>query len=243
MTADDLVGQVYIPARKGSVQVEMLAAPRRYGMVSYALAPRFDDILRELAAGTPVVVLQNYGVGPFKRWHYATVVGYDANGGDLILRSGQWRRWWLPLAFFEFTWKDSGYWAMVALPPERIPATADPTRYLQAIVALEQAGQPRPAATAYAKFLERWPDELGASIGLANAHYALGELGQAETALRRALERHPDSVIALNNLAQTLSDEGRNTEALEIIERATAAGPHAGAVQQTRALILQRSQR
>ena len=36
-------------------------------------------------------------------------------------------------------------------------------------------------------------------------------------------------MIALNNLAQTLSDEGRNTEALEIIERAAAAaGPHAG---------------
>ena len=121
----------------------MLAAPRRYGMVSYALAPRFDDVLRELAAGTPVVVLQNYGIGPLKLWHYATVVGYDANGGDLILRSGTWRRWWMPLALFEFTWKDSGYWAMVALPPDRIPATADPTRYLQAIVALEQAGQPR----------------------------------------------------------------------------------------------------
>lgn len=243
VTADALVDQVYIPALKGSVQVEMLAAARRYGMVSYALAPRFDDVLRELAAGTPVVVLQNYGVGPFKRWHYATIVGYDASVGDLTLRSGQWRRWWMPLALFEFTWRDSGYWAMVALPPDRIPATADPTRYLQAIVALEQAGQPRPAATAYAKFLERWPDEVGASIGLANAHYALGELGQAEAALRRALERHPESVIALNNLAQTLSDEGRNTEALEVIERATAVGSHAQAVQQTRALILQRSQR
>ena len=244
VTAETLVDHVYIPAVKGSVQVEMLAAPRRYGMVSYALAPRFEDVLRELAAGTPVVVLQNYGVGPFKRWHYATLVGYDAGLGDLTLRSGQIRRWWMPLALFEFTWKDSGYWAMVALPPNHIPATADPTRYLQAIVALEQAGQARPAATAYAKFLERWPDELGASIGLANAHYALGELGQAETALRRALERHPDSVVALNNLAQTLSDEGRNSEALEVIERATAAaGPHAGAVQQTRALILQRSQR
>jgi tetratricopeptide (TPR) repeat protein len=244
VTAETLVDQVYIPGLKGSLQVEMMAAARRYGMVSYELSPRFEDVLRELADGTPVVMLQNYGIGPLKLWHYATLVGYNADVGNLTLRSGTWRRWWMPLALFEFTWKDSGYWAMVALPPDHIPATADPVRYLQAVVALEQAGQPRPAATAYAAFLERWPDELGASIGLANAHYALGELAKAETALRRALEHHPDSVIALNNLAQTLSDEGRNTEALEIIERAAAAaGPHAAAVQQTRELILQRAQR
>jgi hypothetical protein len=32
-TADDLVPMVYLPSRKGSIQAEMLAAPRRFGMV------------------------------------------------------------------------------------------------------------------------------------------------------------------------------------------------------------------
>ena len=241
VTADDLVSQVYIPARKGSVQAEMLAAPRRYGMVSYALAPRFDDLLREVADGTPVVVLQNYGAGPFQFWHYATAVGYDAHVGSLTMRSGTWRRWWMPLAMFEYTWKKSAYWAMIVMPPDRMPATADPARYLQAIVALEQAGQPRAAATAYTTYLKRWPDEIGASVGLANAHYALGELAQTERVLRQALEKHPESVIAMNNLAQTLSDAGRGTEALEVIDRAAAApGAYEKAVQQTRASILER---
>ena len=49
-TPEELVPQVYIPERKGSLQVEMLAAARRHGMVSYALAPRFEDLLREIAA-------------------------------------------------------------------------------------------------------------------------------------------------------------------------------------------------
>jgi tetratricopeptide (TPR) repeat protein len=83
---------------------------------------------------------------------------------------------------------------------------------------------------------------MGAYIGLANAHYALGELHRAETALRRALERYPNSTVALNNLAQTLSDEGRVEEALELIDRAVAAGgPHANAISETRTQILQRS--
>src|ERR1700674_2756578 len=88
ITPEDLVSQVYLPARRGSLQVEMLAAPRKYGIVSYALAPRFEDVLREVAAGNPVIVLQDFGVWPISIWHYSVVVGYDRSSGEVILRSG-----------------------------------------------------------------------------------------------------------------------------------------------------------
>jgi tetratricopeptide (TPR) repeat protein len=141
----------------------------------------------------------------------------------------------------EFVWMRSGYWAMVALPPERIAATADEARWLAAIAALERAGNAKSARTAYASFLKRWPANVNAAVGLANAHYALGELGDAERVLRDAARREPDSVIVLNNLAQTLSDLGRNDEALPLIERAAAAGgPFGAAVQQTRDTIRKR---
>jgi hypothetical protein len=35
---------------------------RRHGFVAYKLAPEFTDVLREIAAGTPVVTLENYGL-------------------------------------------------------------------------------------------------------------------------------------------------------------------------------------
>ena len=243
VTPDDLVDQVYIPARKGTVAAEMLAAPRRYGMVSYALQPRLTDVLREIAAGNPVIVLQNYGRWPFKQWHYAVAVGYNSHSGNLVFRSGETRELTEHIALFEYTWKDGGHWAMVALPPERIPATADRARYLESILAVERAGQPAAAALAYERFLARWPGELGASVGLANAYYAAGNLAKAEAALRRALEVHPDSVVLLNNLAHTLSESGRAKEALEVIDRAPAEGPHAQAIGETRAAILQRLER
>jgi Tfp pilus assembly protein PilF len=89
--------------------------------------------------------------------------------------------------------------------------------------------------------LERWPDNLGARIGLANTHHALGQLSQAEAALREAAARHPDSAVVLNNLAQTLSDQGRNDEALPLIDRAIElGGPFAAAARETRADILRR---
>ena len=89
VTPQDLVAQVYVPERQGSLQVEMRAAPRRYGIASYQLAPRLDDLLREVAAGNPVIVLQNNGFGPFPVWHYAVVIGYDYPRGELYLRSGE----------------------------------------------------------------------------------------------------------------------------------------------------------
>jgi tetratricopeptide (TPR) repeat protein len=238
---DDLVPEVYIPERRGSLQVEMLAAARRHGRISYQLAPRFEDLLREVDAGNPVIVLQNLGVGPVEKWHYAVVVGYDMQERELALRSGESRRRVLPFPVHEFVWRKSDYWAMVALPPDRIPATADEARWLAAVAALERIGDPRDARLAYRTALARWPESVNSAIGLANAHYALGELPQAEAVLRDASRRAPESVVILNNLASVLSDLGRNSEALALIERAGAApGAFADAIAETRALIQKR---
>src|SRR4051812_32396439 len=240
---EDLVAQGYLPERKGSLQVEMLAAARRHGRVSYQLAPRLEDLLRELAAGNPVIVLQNLGLSD--GWHYAVAVGYDYDSGMLVLRSGTTERDLLPFTAHEVVWKRSGYWAMVVLPPDRIAATADESRWLSAVSAMERTGDEANARLAYGTFLKRWPDNVTAAIGLANAHYALGALPDAERVLRDAIKRAPDSVIVLNNLAQTLSDQGKNEEALPLIERAvertgTTSSPYSKAVLETRDTIRRR---
>jgi tetratricopeptide (TPR) repeat protein len=208
-------------------------------MISYQLQPRFEDLLREIAAGTPVIVLQNLGVFT-DTWHYAVAIGYNYERGTLVLRSGTQEREVLPFATHEVLWMRSGYWAMVAVPPDRIPVTAEESRWLASIAAVERADA-RTARVAYQSFLGRWPQNVNAYVGLANTHYSLGELPQAEAALRQAESMDPKSVIVLNNLAQTLSDLGRHEEALPFAERALAAGgPFSGAVQKTRDTILER---
>ena len=237
---DDLVSQVYVPERKGSFQVEMLAAARRHGMISYQLAPRHEDVLREVAAGTPVILLQNFGIGPIENWHYAVVVGYDLDEDNLVLRSGEKQRQVLKTGLNEFVWRKADYWAMVVVPPNRIPATAQEDTWLAAIAGFERVN-PRGARTAYTTFLKRWPENVNASVGLANTYYVAGELKEAERVLRATLARQPESAVVLNNLAQILSDQGRNLEALAYINRAAAAGgPFAGEVKDTRAMILKR---
>ena len=234
ITPEALTPQVFLPQRRGSLQIEMLAAPRRHGMVSLRLAPQLGDVLAEVAAGHPVIVLQNLALDWYPMWHYAVVVGYDLGRQTIILRSGAERRQELPLATFERTWARGGHWAMMALPPHALPRTVSPQAYTQAVVALEKAGAVREARAAYETALGRWPDDLVALMGAGNTAHTLGDYAGAEQAFRRAAQRHPQSDAALNNLAQTLADQGRLEEAAAVAQRALALqGPNSMVAAQT----------
>ena len=159
----------------------------------------------------------------------------------MLLRSGTKPRLHIPFSVFEYTWKESGYWAMVTMPPERIPVSALEVPYLEALMAMERAAPPDAARRAYAAFATHWPGNLAAGIGLANRHHAAGDLVAAEAALRRTAAKHPDAVAVVNNLAHTLSDQGRNEEALELIEPVVErAGAFAAEVRDTHKTILRR---
>ena len=225
VTPEALTDEVYIPARKGSLQVEMLADARRHGLLAYELAPELKDVLAEVAAGNPVIVLQNLGLWAFHPyWHYAVVIGYDLDKREIVLHSGDKAHRAMALGLFEFLWIDGKRWAMVALAPGRLPASAEEAKLASAVAALEQAGQSRAAQRSYAALLQRWPDDLVGLIGLGNTAYALGRKAEAEAAFRRATLAHPDSAAAYNNLAQTLADEGKLDAALQAARKAVSLG-------------------
>jgi len=206
--------QVYLPGRQGSLQVEMLAAVRRNGFVAIELKPSLSDLLAEIAAGNPVVVLQNLALDWYPVWHYAVAIGYDMDANSITLRSGSERRNEMPLDAFDRTWRRSGYWAMLALAPRKMPASVAAADYLNAVAKLERAGSFDSAQAAYEKALERWPANLTALIGLGNTAYRFGDFEAAEQAFRRATLAHPLSAAAHNNLAQTLIELDRHDEAL-----------------------------
>ncbi len=223
-TVEALVPEVYLPGRQGSLQVEMLAATRRHGAVAYQLSPDLNDLLTEVADGTPVVVLQNLALSWHPIWHYSVVIGYDLEHAEIILRSGREQRQVLPMSTFEYTWARGEYWAMVTLQPDQIPGTAEENKYVSAVSALEKVGFPDRAQTAYFAALKRWPANAVAQLGVGNTAYRMKDMAQAEAAFRQALLDHPDSVAALNNLAQTLSDQARYLEALPFARRAVELG-------------------
>lgn len=223
ITPDTLTPQVFTPSLKGSLQPAMVAAARRRGRVAYEIAGA-NALLEEIAAGHPVIVLQNLGLSWIPIWHYAVVIGYDLGREVIILHSGITRQKTTALRTFENTWAGSQYWGLVVLPPTRLPATAEESSYAKAVVGLEKAGQWNAAIAGYETALNRWPQSLAAHIGLSNAYYALGDLKSAEEVLQKTTKRFPAEGTAFNNLAQVLWERGKKQQALDAARQAVRLG-------------------
>lgn len=235
VTPDQLVPEVYIPARQGSLQIEMLAASRRHGALSVKVAPRLDAVLKEVAAGNVVVVMQNLGLSWAPSWHYAVVVGYNLEQEKVWLRSGTFERFEMTLSTFQRTWARSEYWAFVALKPGSLPASDDPDAVAKAIVAFEKNSNKKDAYLSYDAAVKRWPNHLVLLMGLGNSAYALGNYSHATSAFREATAAHPDSAAAHNNLANMLMILGDAKAAKLAAEKALAL---AGADQAMRVQIV-----
>jgi len=231
--SEALVAQVYVPARGGSLQVEMLAAARRHGQLAVVLPGRLDAVLSEVDAGRPVIVLQNLSLPVLPRWHYAVVIGYDLDRQEILLHSGTTAQLALPMAVFERTWARSGHWAMVATAPSTLPASPDASSLRAAAAALERVDAAA-AGRAYAALTVRHPSVYGAWFGLGNALHSAGDLAGAERAFLRATETDPQAADGWNNLALTQLALGRVGDAQASAQRAVAlGGPRAARYRET----------
>lgn len=224
LTPENLAPQVYLPGRKGSLQVELLAATRRHGRIPYVLRPELETLINEVRAGHPVLVLQNLAFNWFPKWHYAVVVGFDLQHDKIILRSGRERRQVLPIKLFERTWRRGDYWAITVTTPDDVPPSADEVPYLQAVAPLERLQRWEDAKTAYTAALTRWPNSITARMGLGNSLYALHDVRGAETAYRHVTQQDPDFAPAYNNLAQTLADQNHLDAAEQAARHAVGLG-------------------
>jgi tetratricopeptide (TPR) repeat protein len=227
-TPDELADAVFLPARGGSLQLEVAVAARRHGAVATVLAPRLDALLRDVAAGHPVLVLQNLGLAVQPLWHYAVVVGYDLDARELILRSGTEREQRLGLATFEHTWVRAGSWALAVLPPGELPRAAGDDALLSAALAFARQAPATSAQRHWLALVQRLPDSLSAAIGLAQAQAEAGEPDAAVATLQAAANRH-DSAAAWNNLALLHWQQGRHAAARDALghalRRVAAAEP------------------
>lgn len=240
----DLVDRVYLPGRQGSLQVEMLAATRSVGRLPYVIDGTLQALWNELAAGRPVVVLQNLGVAVIPKWHFAVVVGVDTERDEILLRSGVEQRRVTSLKTFLRTWRRSDYWGFIVLRPEELPAHVDRQRYQKAVAALEKAGRSEEAAVAWKMAINQWPGNPVALFGLGNIELSLGNDPEAEAYFRAVVERDAKSVAARNNLAIALARQGRYAEAMRelSIAREDASDPAIAAeLADTEALIVELS--
>lgn len=223
-TPDELVAQVYLPDRQGSLQVEMLATARRQGRIAYVLPSSLASVLKEVRQGRPVLVMQNLGLSWYARWHYAVVVGYDLQQKELVLNSGRNEHYRVSLPLFERTWQRADRWAMIVLAPGQLPIDAEELPYLSALTALAITRPDMKLEAAYLAGTDRWPNSLLLNMGLGNLYYSQGQPQAAIRAFTYALSLDPDYASAHNNLAQVLFESGDKALALVHAQNAVILG-------------------
>ncbi|MFH1216223.1 MAG: PA2778 family cysteine peptidase [Pseudomonadota bacterium] len=241
---DRLTPQIFLPERRGTLQLELVAAVRRHGRIPYVVDSKPDALVAQLMEGRPVLILQDLGAGPISRYHYAVVVGI-LTGNRVVLRSGPKKRLIMGEDRFARSWQKAGSWGLVVLRPDELPDGVDPDRYVKAVSAFENMGQWEVAAQGYQAALARWPHHKGALFGLGNGFLVRREYGTAEKIYKKILEEQPDNPAVLNNLAEAYFRQGFSEDALTAIDHALSIKPlppdFAEVMEQTRKEILDAS--
>jgi hypothetical protein len=199
ITVDQISSEAMTPEKKGSLQEDLISASRREGMMAVRIDGT-DSLIKELAAGHPVIIFENLGLSWYKQWHYALVYGYDLKNVQFIQNSGHDAGDHIDMSIFERSWKLSDYWGLVVLPPSETSAAASEIENMKAAAGLEQAGRDEAADLAYHAVLKRWPTSLGALVGLGNLAYKKQDFKAAVGFLKEAQTAHPDSEMIAHNL-------------------------------------------
>ncbi|MFW2438454.1 MAG: PA2778 family cysteine peptidase [Arenicellales bacterium] len=217
---DDLTDEVYLPNRKGSLQIEMIASVRRNGRIPYETGGEMQQVINLLQDGLPVLVLLNLGLQGLPVYHYAVVIGFSSDSDAVILRSGTDFRLLMPRRRFLSAWHKADSWALTVLPPGKLPASIDLQRYLKATMEMESTGQWQAAEVSYRAVLMRWPRNTLARFGLANCLRLQGKLDKAVVEYQNILAHDVNHTQARNNLADTLLRLNRCDDAVAAIEPA-----------------------
>lgn len=224
---ETLVGQVYVPGRKGSLTLEMTAAARRHGLLPYPVAPSLDVLLKELDAGYPVLVLQNLGFDWWPQWHYALLVGYEDGGGTLLLHSGEHPYYALQAGTFMRTWARSDHWGLVLTPIDQIPETAAALPYLSTLDKIRQtnAVEKDRVQAALAQAALHWPHSASAQFVYANLLLEQDEAQRAADYYQRGLALQPDNALAWNNFAYALTALACHQQARRALRQGLSIAP------------------
>jgi tetratricopeptide (TPR) repeat protein len=220
---EQLTDKIYIPQRKGSLQIEIIRTIREYNLVPYVIEPNLNSLLAEVKSGRPVLVLQNLGVSWYPRWHYAVVIGYNLQDEQIILRSGEIKRYAVNMRTFEHTWRRSTYWGLLALRPDELPVQPNRWEYFKSIAAFEQTQNWEVLNQAYQTALRQWPNDRDLLMGYGTALYLQKRLDEAAVYYEKVLSES-DYAPAHNNLAQVLAEQGKFVQALAHARKAIELG-------------------
>jgi len=234
VTPDELTPDLFIPERKGSLQIELAAQTRQRQRVPLVLEPSETQLMAALKAGQPALVLLNLRVRSYPAWHYAVVTGYDPLAGYTV-NNGKAEPEQVPRRRFLRQWQWAGQWAMTVHRADQPPAYVSANQWIAAAAPLGRS-HALLAEEAYRAATQQWSEQPLPWAALADAQFARGDAESAVSSLQRAAQLAPDDAAIANNLASVQLARGCVNAARQVLDRvdmAAAAPAIATALQGT----------
>ncbi|MDA8229970.1 MAG: PA2778 family cysteine peptidase [Magnetospirillum sp.] len=181
---------------------------QRFGRLAYPVSGT-RAMHAELAAGHPVLILENLGVAGEPLWNCAVAVGYRDGGAVFLINGGDQPARPMSRGLLDRLWSDTERWGLVVLRPGEMPATARERPMVEAANGLARVGHHWEAVVSYDTVLSRWPSDADALLGLGASLYLLGDTRGAADAYRSAAKVAADPAPAEEALAHLLGDPAR----------------------------------
>ncbi len=179
VSADDLRNSMYMPARSGTLGIEMTATARRRGMLVLPVEHQQQGLVQALRQGATPILLVNLSLPWVPRWHYVVVTGVDPLHQQWQVQVGRGHdpEYWSDRVLGH-VWHRSGYWAISVFHPKHLPHDLALDDALDAALALERV-RPEQAAAVYEQLMAAHPDDPRLPDLLANALREAGRKREA----------------------------------------------------------------
>lgn len=240
----ELVDEVWLPSRQGSLAMELVAAARARERLVYPVNTS-EALFASLDAGLPVLVMQNLALPRWPQWHFAVVTGYREDGRSVILNTDTreahaqaWNR-------FVRTWARADRQGWILPAPGTLPTFAEPLATVQALQDLSGSAGHTAAAAYWPAAAERWPDHYLVQFGYGNHLWQRQDKAAAISAWQAATEARPGAFAPWHNLALAYAGQGcedASQDALMAARRASTDAELLAALEQ-RLASMQRTTR
>lgn len=107
----EIANAIYSRSARGTLNIDMVIYARSKGLEAEQYRGGWDDLRKKIDAGSPVVVLVDYGFSVFQSNHFMVVIGYGED--SVVAHSGKHEKKIIPREEFMKSWEKTKYWTLV----------------------------------------------------------------------------------------------------------------------------------
>ena len=116
ITPEEVAQAIFRENIRGTVTLDMVLYAREQGFSARWFNGSVGEIVETINAGSPLVVMVDYGFSVVSRNHYMVVVGYDSEG--IVANSGTSRETHISWSDFLPTWEKANRWTLRIEPKD-----------------------------------------------------------------------------------------------------------------------------